>query len=228
MGNTVKAQVCCGLADRKQANPFEASASKHSRAHLAGASSAQAAQGIPQFGPAPGSSTSQYLSSSPSPAPSPNPSPPPSPRSPREDADKKVVDDINRLALRVETICQKFPSSGRRGHFGAGTKERYIAAMPAPDSSDIPGRREARMLHRWRRGYLGYWDNKEAFQKKLPAKGQLDLVNITKVQWNSKEREQVVVKHLDGHEACKLELLFPDERSAQQWRDALRHLRGLL
>mmetsp|Transcript_118388 Transcript_118388/g.315083 ORF Transcript_118388/g.315083 Transcript_118388/m.315083 type:complete len:210 (-) Transcript_118388:114-743(-) len=209
MGNAVQAQVCCGLGDRRHAVPFP-SPHEYKKFNLQPDSTSKEAS--------PTASSSQRAPSGPTPN---------EKAREKEEKDRTTVEEIQRHASRIETLCKKFPTSGHHGCF-TGAKERYIVAVPAPDAGGIPGKGWAKSLGRWRRGTLGYWGSRDAYEKKLSAKGEIELRNIIKVQWDGKSPDEVLIKHFDGKETAKLELHFEDEHKAKQWRDALRGLRSLL
>mmetsp|Transcript_104757 Transcript_104757/g.312951 ORF Transcript_104757/g.312951 Transcript_104757/m.312951 type:complete len:189 (-) Transcript_104757:215-781(-) len=146
---------------------------------------------------------------------------------PREDPDKKIVEDIQRFASRIETQCKKFPTSGRATLL-SGAKDRYIAAVPGDDSSNILGTGWSKWRNRWRRGRLAYWASRADFESSKPPRGELDLVNITKVHWDYEHPDQITIKHFEGREPSNLTIRLTDSRKAEQWRDALRSLRSLL
>mmetsp|Transcript_739 Transcript_739/g.1983 ORF Transcript_739/g.1983 Transcript_739/m.1983 type:complete len:190 (-) Transcript_739:90-659(-) len=141
--------------------------------------------------------------------------------------ERKIVEEIDRLSLIIQSPCRKYPQTP--GSFMSGrSRDRFIAAIPAADTEDIPGEGWARWLTRWRRGRLAYWQDRHAYHRQLPPKGEIDLVSITKIHWEREQPEDITVKYLAVREANKLVLQFADRQKAEQWREALRSLRNLL
>mmetsp|Transcript_95146 Transcript_95146/g.296193 ORF Transcript_95146/g.296193 Transcript_95146/m.296193 type:complete len:204 (-) Transcript_95146:33-644(-) len=203
MGNSVKSQICCGMGRHKTAAaPVDKEESTGSKKVDERGGLSQG-RGQPQDGRS--AQPSQKFA---------------------EDPQRRVVEEIDRLAMRIETSCRKFPTSGAKTL--AGSKDRYIAVVPAPDSSDIPGTGWSKWRNRWRRGHLGYWASRDDFHHKREPKGEIDLASIAKIHWEAEHPDQVHVKHFAGQEKLTLVICLGDADKAKQWRDVLRHLRSLL
>merc|ERR1740122_229946 len=93
-------------------------------------------------------------------------------RPPEED--RKRAKEIEKVASQVGTSCLKFPMHQSGLLTTGGAKDRYVAAVPADEV--VPDADWATYVKRWRRGKLGYWQDKEAYQRREVPKGYLDLV----------------------------------------------------
>jgi len=140
---------------------------------------------------------------------------------------QEKAEEIENLSAVLRGPCTKYPVHG--GFFSGGAKERYIAVEPADEHSPDLDRTD--FVKRWRRGILAYWANESAFVRRDAPKGSFNLLGITKVSISDTGGpEEIIVKCKDfeSNSTEKLLIRFNCVSRAEEWREALRRLRGLL
>jgi len=132
-----------------------------------------------------------------------------------EEARKKVLKDIKKIAKRIEGPVQKHPSTGK-GIFRKA-QDRYIAAV-------IDHELDAGEFMKWKAGSLSWWESLDAFKSGSTApKGFVPLMKIAKVDISKDDKsgKSVVVKHKHNQEMHELVLIFATNRDAEEWSYAL-------
>jgi len=145
------------------------------------------------------------------------------------DADRCIVEEIQMIATRLQSPCKKYPKAG--ASFMSSAKDRYIAVVAADATAgavSAGGSSWSAWRHRWRRGQLAYWADEASFRQREEPKGHVDLLSITRVSCGDCSPQEVTVNHAEGNERYKLIISFADGKRAENWRHALRRLRGLL
>jgi len=145
------------------------------------------------------------------------------------DENRRIVEEIEMLAKRLQGPCKKYPKSG--ASFMSSAKDRFVAVIAADvragDMSD-GGSSWSAWRHRWRRGKLAYWADEASFRRREEPKGHVDLLSVTRVSCGDCSPQEVTVSHAVGEERYKLIISFADGKRAENWRHALRRLRSLL
>lgn len=137
------------------------------------------------------------------------------------------VQEIERNQLLVRGPARKKAVSNKL--FG-GTKDRYIAVIPGPpdklETDDVA------VWKRWRRGSLGYWENRDAFERRLQPKGFVNLLHITQLTQpnGTGKQKDVIILYEDPKTEVgdRLELTFDSPARADEWMEAMGLLRGAL
>lgn len=160
-------------------------------------------------------------------------------------SNKAVVLQLQDMAAKLECPVKKFPSLGL-----GFSQSRYIAIAPIdedasefapsssvssksllPTTSSNRGALEDKWYHElrmWRRGWLAYWTDQDAFQQGVEPKGHVDIMKIAKVEWTATCPLDVLIRHREAATTHELCLQFDTEEQARDWRENLHQLRALL
>lgn len=127
-----------------------------------------------------------------------------------DEADESVVvKDLEQLAAKIARWIQKYPKSKSR--FLRRPNDRFMALLPAEEGYSE--------LHRWRQGFLVYWESKDAYLSHGKPKGYLNLLQITKVRHVDAEHDGrgVLVKEVQEGRSNEMMLLLPNRNEARQF-----------
>jgi len=149
--------------------------------------------------------------------------------------DQALLAEIRGLVQQLECRCLKAPrcggSNGSRTSMskmiGSRSKERYFAVVAdeVEDGDAGNGTSFATMpvvqeLRRWQRGRLAYWDDREAFERKKPERGSVELLKIAKLSV-SPDGPTVTIKHKHEQTFYELVLTFTVKKEAETWKGHL-------
>eukprot|EP00427_Karlodinium_veneficum_P022962 CAMPEP_0169116086 /NCGR_PEP_ID=MMETSP1015-20121227/29690_1 /TAXON_ID=342587 /ORGANISM="Karlodinium micrum, Strain CCMP2283" /LENGTH=225 /DNA_ID=CAMNT_0009178585 /DNA_START=195 /DNA_END=872 /DNA_ORIENTATION=+ len=142
------------------------------------------------------------------------------------------ADSLDLLASQLARNVQKYPNKNTT--LIKRPQDRFVGILQNTSDPDEPTHsEEASRVHRYKNGWLAYWEDEECFKSGEKPKGCISLLRIVKVQHErstSKGQRGVLVKHKKPsseskkQEVTDLLLLLPDRQSAKEFSYALWEL----
>mmetsp|Transcript_45493 Transcript_45493/g.97493 ORF Transcript_45493/g.97493 Transcript_45493/m.97493 type:complete len:322 (+) Transcript_45493:292-1257(+) len=136
------------------------------------------------------------------------------------------IQDLERHAEVVKGNGRKNPVSNRL--FGR-PQDRYLAVIPADE--ERPDVDAGDTWRRWRNGFLGYWENRDCFERRSAPKGIVPLMHIMQVVQTAAEKAasvSVIYQDPKTGNRDRLDLSFDGLTRAEEWKTGLKGIRSSL